>query len=223
MLDLPCLSKYFPTDRAEPCYAVYAPAIDRFLMVDGHDLPILLRAAMLFSSKIVTLVCAYDTKTNPPLEALEMREPLLRRHHGRRNYTMRLLRYPGVKGPVKEGQARCGEHTDWGTITLLFQGDEDGLEIQRRSGEWTPAAPMPGTVLVNIGDELQTWSQGTFVSTPHRVRADSLHSGTDRYSIALFCYADFDAPIEIGDAHTSGDYLLSKLARTQSAGTVAAA
>jgi isopenicillin N synthase-like dioxygenase len=155
-------------------------------------------------------------------EALDMQEPLLRQHHRRRNYTMRLLRYPGVTGPVKDGQARCGEHTDWGTITLLFQGGEDGLEVQRRSGEWIPAAPMPETVLVNIGDELETWTKGTFVSTPHRVRAESLHSGTDRYSIALFCYADFDAPIEIGDTHTSGDYVLSKLARTQSAGTVAA-
>jgi isopenicillin N synthase-like dioxygenase len=148
---------------------------------------------------------------------------LLRRHHRRRNYTMRLLRYPRVPGPVKDGQARCGEHTDWGTVTLLFQGGERGLEVQRRSGGWIPAEPVPETVLVNVGDQLQAWTGGTFVSRPHRVRADSLHSGTDRYSIALFCYADFDAPIRIGDARTSGDYLLSKLAQTQTAGTVAAA
>jgi hypothetical protein len=67
MLDLPDLSKYFPTDRAEPCYAVYATAIDRFLMVDRHDLSILLRAAMLFSSKMITVVCVYDSKINPSL------------------------------------------------------------------------------------------------------------------------------------------------------------
>lgn len=156
-------------------------------------------------------------------EALDMREPLLRRQHRKRNYTMRLLRYPGVAGPVKPGQARCGEHTDWGTITLLFQGGERGLELRRRSGEWVPAESIPGTVLVNIGDQLEAWTGGRFASTPHRVRAESPNAGLERYSIALFCYADYDAPIEIGDTRTSGDYVLSKLARTQTAGTVAAA
>lgn len=155
-------------------------------------------------------------------DALDM-PGLLRRHHRRRNYTMRLLRYPGVTGPVKAGQARCGEHTDWGTITLLFQGGERGLELRRRSGEWVPAESMPGTVLVNIGDQLQAWTGGRCASTPHRVRAESPNAGLDRYSIALFCYADYDAPIEIGDTRTSGDYVLSKLARTQTAGTIAAA
>ena len=67
MPDLPDLPKYFPTDRAEPCYAVYATAIDRFMLVDRYDLSILVRAAMLFSSKMVTVVCVYDNKTNPPL------------------------------------------------------------------------------------------------------------------------------------------------------------
>jgi isopenicillin N synthase-like dioxygenase len=155
-------------------------------------------------------------------QALDLREPLLRRHHRRRNYTMRLLRYPGITGPVKGGQARCGEHTDWGTITLLLQEAERGLEVRRRSGEWIPAPPIPGTVLVNVGDQLESWTRGEFVSPPHRVRAASPGCERDRYSIALFCYADFDAPIEIGEARTSGDYLLAKLAQTQTAGTVAA-
>jgi isopenicillin N synthase-like dioxygenase len=155
-------------------------------------------------------------------EAFDMRGTLTP-HHVRRNYTMRLLRYPAVTGPVKNGQARCGEHTDWGTLTLLFQGGERGLEVQHRNGEWIPAPPIPGTVLVNIGDQLEAWTSGALVSRPHRVTAASSFSGTDRYSMALFCYADYDAPIRIGDARTSGDYVLSKLARTQTAGTVAAA
>jgi isopenicillin N synthase-like dioxygenase len=155
--------------------------------------------------------------------ALGMPEPVLRRHHRRRNYTMRLLRYPAVTAPVKPGQERCGEHTDWGTVTLLFQGGEPGLEVRRGDGEWVAAGPVPGAVLVNIGDQLEAWTAGACVAAPHRVRSRSLHSGIDRYSIALFCYADFDAPVGIGGARTSGDYLLSKLAGTQSAGTVAAA
>jgi isopenicillin N synthase-like dioxygenase len=156
-------------------------------------------------------------------EALDIPEPLLTRNHAKRNYTMRLLHYPAVQSAVKSGQARCGEHTDWTTITLLFQGGEGGLEVCRRTGDWIPAPPLADCVLVNIGDQLQAWTAGNLVSTPHRVRADfSADAATDRYSIALFCYADFDAAIDIGDTHTSGAYILSKLKATQGTGTVAA-
>jgi hypothetical protein len=61
------MESYFPTDRGLPCYAVYATAIDRFLLVDRHDLAILVRATTLFSSKMVTVVCIYDSRTNPRL------------------------------------------------------------------------------------------------------------------------------------------------------------
>ena len=30
---------------------------------------------------------------------------------------------------VKEGQLRCGEHSDYGSITLLFQDSIGGLEV----------------------------------------------------------------------------------------------
>jgi isopenicillin N synthase-like dioxygenase len=94
--------------------------------------------------------------------------------------------------------------------------------VRRRTGEWTPAPPLADCVLVNIGDELQAWTAGKLVSTAHRVRADfSPDAAIDRYSIALFCYADFDAAVDIGDTHTSGAYLLSKLQATQGTGTVA--
>jgi len=31
---------------------------------------------------------------------------------------------------LKPGQIRCGEHTDYGTITLLFQDTVGGLEVK---------------------------------------------------------------------------------------------
>lgn len=30
---------------------------------------------------------------------------------------------------IKEGQVRCGEHSDYGTLTLLFQDLIGGLEV----------------------------------------------------------------------------------------------
>jgi hypothetical protein len=67
MTEQAALSKYFPLDRAQPCYAVYATALDRFMLVDRYDLSLLVRAAMLFSSKIVTVVCVYDSRLNARL------------------------------------------------------------------------------------------------------------------------------------------------------------
>lgn len=45
--------------------------------------------------------------------------------------TLRLLHYPSISEDtiVKPGQIRCGEHTDYGSITLLFQDDMPGLEV----------------------------------------------------------------------------------------------
>ena len=47
--------------------------------------------------------------------------------------TLRLLSYPSIPegADVKPGQTRCGEHTDYGSITLLFQDEMPGLEVGR--------------------------------------------------------------------------------------------
>lgn len=42
--------------------------------------------------------------------------------------TVRLLHYPPVT-ELKPNQVRCGEHTDYGSITLLFQDESGGLEV----------------------------------------------------------------------------------------------
>ncbi|CAH1251835.1 Hypp9171 [Branchiostoma lanceolatum] len=65
------------------------------------------------------------------------------------------LHYPPVPEHVSEGQLRCGEHTDYGSITLLFQDTVPGLEVLNRHGRYISAPPLPDTVVVNIGDLMQ--------------------------------------------------------------------
>ena len=50
-------------------------------------------------------------------------------HRNQNNFKM--VRYPGIpKGKeVPEDMVRCGEHTDWGALTFLFQDEVRGLEV----------------------------------------------------------------------------------------------
>ena len=91
-----------------------------------------------------------------------------------------LLCYPPTENhPDQFGVA---PHTDFGCITLLLQ-ETDGLEVLYPDGEWIPAPPAENTLVVNIGDLLERWSNHRFPSTKHRVR--NLSSDA-RYSIAMF-------------------------------------
>jgi isopenicillin N synthase-like dioxygenase len=107
--------------------------------------------------------------------------------HGQNNI-LRLLHYPPVSDAVLAGQMRVGSHTDFGTLTLLFQDPTAGLEVLSAGGRWLTAPWIPGTVLINIGDLMQQWTNCDFRSTPHRVDVPSgARAQRSRYSIAFFC------------------------------------
>jgi len=99
--------------------------------------------------------------------------------------TTRVIHYPPFTGEVKEGQKRIGEHSDYGTITLLWQiNDVPGLEVQDLHGVWHPVPYAEDGVVVNIGDLLQRWTNDYFVSTKHRVVNSHIH--LPRYSMPHF-------------------------------------
>lgn len=84
-------------------------------------------------------------------------------------------------------------HTDFGVLTLLLQDQNGGLQVQTKSGEWIEAPPIPGTIVCNIGDLLERWSNNRFSSTVHRVIN---RSGNERYSIPVFFDPNTDAIID---------------------------
>ncbi|XP_035677109.1 2-oxoglutarate-dependent dioxygenase htyE-like [Branchiostoma floridae] len=113
---------------------------------------------------------------------------------------LRSLRYPPIPKVVKEDQLRCGEHTDLGCVTLLFQ-DRPGLEVSTGKDNFVSAPPIPGTVVVNIGDMLQWWTADKLVSTKHRVIIPETAEGQGqgRRSIAFFAHADSDVQLKCLD------------------------
>lgn len=115
--------------------------------------------------------------------------------------TLRLLYYPHIPPSSSYQPAvdvRAGAHSDYGSITLLFQrAGQPGLELlpPGPNPSFTPVAIRPpGTLLdpappivVNIGDLLSYWTNGVFRSTVHRVVFPPGGSGgEDRYSMAYF-------------------------------------
>ena len=99
--------------------------------------------------------------------------------------TTRIIHYPSYKGELEHRQMRIGEHSDYGTITLLWQiNDVPGLQVQDREGNWQPVPYVEEGVVVNIGDLLQRWTNDYFVSTKHRVVNSHIH--LPRYSMPHF-------------------------------------
>ena len=99
--------------------------------------------------------------------------------------TTRVIHYPAYDGPVEDKQMRIGEHSDYGTITLLWQiNDVPGLQVQDLKGKWHPVPYDVDGVVVNIGDLLQRWTNDYFKSTKHRVVNSHIHK--TRYSMPHF-------------------------------------
>ncbi|KAL8908520.1 MAG: hypothetical protein Q9171_005413 [Xanthocarpia ochracea] len=96
-------------------------------------------------------------------------------------------------------------HTDYCTLTLLFNDLHGGLQVRNKAGDYVDAPPLPGAAIVNVGDLLSRWFNDTLKSTEHRVVEPSAFdkSGADipdiipaRYSIAWFGHPNRDALIE---------------------------
>ncbi|WP_163830831.1 isopenicillin N synthase family dioxygenase [Spartinivicinus ruber] len=119
----------------------------------------------------------------------------------------RLLHYPPQQGKITKEEFGIGAHTDYGFLTILSQDANGGLQVQNRNGDWVSAPPVDGTLIVNIGDLVQTFTNDRYISTLHRVINTS---GKERYSLPFFIDLDYDAKVEVvptcRDADTSVKY-----------------
>ena len=106
---------------------------------------------------------------------------------------LRLLRYPPQPVVDDEQQIGTGAHSDFDCFTILYQDPTGGLQVLNSADEWIDAPPIEGTFLINIGDMMERWSNGLFVSTIHRVINKSQ---TDRYSSVFFAAPNYHATID---------------------------
>ena len=113
-------------------------------------------------------------------------------HEG--NSVMRLLHYPPLDGVSGEA-IRAGAHGDINLITLLLGAEEAGLELLTREGNWIPASPPRGAMVINVGDMLERLTNHMLPSTVHRVRnPDAARAKFSRYSMPFFLHLRSDFP-----------------------------
>ncbi len=110
------------------------------------------------------------------------------RHATKTPSQLRLMHYP-YNADAQDAQG-IGAHTDYECFTLL-KPTAPGLEVLNGAGEWIDVPPVDGTFVVNIGDLLELWTNGTFVATSHRVR----RVAQERYSFPLFFNVDYDTEV----------------------------
>lgn len=115
--------------------------------------------------------------------------------HADNDNRFRMICYPAREDKPSATTTRMSEHSDSGSVTLLFQTCE-GLEVESPTGEWVPAPSIPGHILVNLGDALAFWSGGKLKATKHRVTFDRVPHDVERLSIAYFGAASPETVLE---------------------------
>jgi isopenicillin N synthase-like dioxygenase len=136
-------------------------------------------------------------------ENLGMASDALDQHFiGEHSSFARLNRYPvcpeperpeGLTTPAK-GYMGVNYHTDPGALTLLLQDTVRGLEVFH-DGHWFVVEPRPDTLVVNIGDIAQVWSNDRYRAPLHRA---FVNPHAERFSVAFFLcpsYATNYAPL----------------------------
>lgn len=129
--------------------------------------------------------------------------------HGNNASEFRFNHYPEIDiETLQSGKVqRIWPHFDLGVITLLFQDNVGGLELEDRerstadSKEFSPIeTEIPSEMIVNVSETLQRWTNGHLPAGLHRVSQPRIVESKggiipDRYSIAYFTKADRTASV----------------------------
>ena len=130
---------------------------------------------------------------------------------------LRALHYPTTTDAIIEKQQRAGAHTDYGSLTILLpQVGTTGLQIKKKNS-WIDVPALEDCLIINIGDLMELWTAGRWVSTLHRVIARP--NQPPRKSLAYFHQPDWDSiinPINSSNYESvvSGPYLMDKFKST---------
>ncbi|MFT5896996.1 MAG: isopenicillin N synthase-like dioxygenase [bacterium] len=105
---------------------------------------------------------------------------------------VKIIRYPAQPEEGGSGQG-LGLHNDSGIITFIMQDQIPGLQVLSE-GKLVDVTPVPGAFIVNLGEMMQTATNGYLKATKHQVVSPPV--GKQRISIAFFLNPRLDARFE---------------------------
>ncbi|KAJ8755998.1 hypothetical protein K2173_024543 [Erythroxylum novogranatense] len=79
---------------------------------------------------------------------------------------LQLNHYPAC--PEPDQAMGLAAHTDSTLLTILYQNNTSGLQVLREGTGWVTVTPIPGGLVVNVGDLLHILSNGLYPSVLHR-------------------------------------------------------
>jgi isopenicillin N synthase-like dioxygenase len=148
-----------------------------------------------FRQHVMDYVNAMEALTNRLLPAvavsLDLPSDYFLPHFVDGQFSLRLSHYPPVA--AEANQFGIAPHTDANFMTFLPQSDVPGLQVRTTSGEWLDVPFIPGSFAVNAGDTMRRWTNGRFLSTPHRALPPV---GQHRYALPFFLAPHLDTTIE---------------------------
>ena len=103
----------------------------------------------------------------------------------------------GVKETVVGlGNMALHHHTDPGILTLLIQDMTGGLQTLSQDDGWIDVPPITDSIVVNLGDAMQVWSNDSYKAAVHRVVPLESMGAEKRYSTPYFFSPHRDAVLE---------------------------
>lgn len=101
---------------------------------------------------------------------------------------LRIVNYTPPETVEQKEVEGLGMHTDMSCITVVYQDETGGLQMRSKDGKWIDINPCANSLVVNIGDLMQAWTNGRLRSSEHRV---VLKRPVNRLSMAFFwCFED---------------------------------
>ncbi|KAL8682968.1 MAG: hypothetical protein Q9186_001047 [Xanthomendoza sp. 1 TL-2023] len=116
-------------------------------------------------------------------------------------HKLKIIKYPDLASLPADQQSQqgVGPHKDSMLTSYLLQASHHrGLQAQNLAGEWIDCPPIPGTLVVAIGQGLEALTHGVCASTTHRVLSPTAGQGP-RFSIPFFQGVSYDATFESVD------------------------
>ncbi|CAN4078185.1 unnamed protein product [Withania somnifera] len=112
-------------------------------------------------------------------------------------YHLRFSSFKQLEAKAEDGKNNnklgLSGHTDGGWLTIISQNSVNGLQFQKKDGEWMDANISPNSYAVLAGDAFMAWTNSRLHSPVHRV---TMTGNGDRLSVQMFSVPKADYIIE---------------------------